>query len=102
MPPARRQPHEPRTGRDHHPDPDGALTVHQRECIVVTPDFDFRALTYDERLALAEVRRTCVPQVHRHSGNDVMAVELYARLVAKRAGVAPPNSTPDPELDADG
>jgi len=85
--------------RHRYPDPAGERTRHKRTRIVVTTDFDFRTLTYDQRLALAEALRTSVPAGYVHRGDDVRLEELSAQVMAQRAGIELPGFAPFPAVE---
>lgn len=94
--------HYGRELRKNYPDPEGDTSLHKKKRIVVTVDFDFRALTYDQRLALAEALRASVPDGHAHSGRDTLIEEIAVHHMARNAGVDVPDAATLPELDADG
>lgn len=94
--------HYGRELRKKYPDPAGETSQHKKKQIVVTVDFDFRALTYDQRLALAEALRASVPDDYEHSGRDTVVEEISVRHMARDAGLDVASETPLPELDADG
>lgn len=85
-----------------YPPPTGEMSLHKRRQVVVTTDFDFRRLTYDERLSLAEALRSSVPASYQHAGSDVQREEFAAQCMAHHAGVQVPARTALPTIDANG
>lgn len=93
--------HYGRELRSNYPDSEVETTVHKQRRVVVNIDFDFRTLSFDQRLALAEALRTSVPDGYVHSGRDTLVEEVYVHYLARNAGVEIPPQEPLAEIEVE-